>query len=137
MAHEHPQRPPDVRVEAAMRIMTPPERVSIPIPLEDWDSLVNRIETCRVSLQWWSIAYSIALGIGATAGLSIAPIFFSELPDWVLTLYTVICSVGLTSGIILMVAQRALSRGQQSQIDSLLIDMNRTKDSYAPPPIRS
>ena len=130
---EQPEPPREIRVETPLRIITPPEQVGIPIPLGDWDSLVNRVESCRVSVQWWSVAYSVAFGVGVTAGLSIAPVAFSGLPGWVLTLYAVICSVGLVSGSILVFAQKTISKGQESQIDRLLSDMNRTRDLYIPP----
>ena len=132
-----PEPPAEIRGQTPLRIIPPPEQVSIAIPLGEWDSLVNRVEACRVSLQGWSVAYSLAFGVGITAGLSIGPIAFSELPTWVLTLYAVICSVGLSSGAILVFAQRSISKGQQSQIDSLLAEMNRTRDSYVPPSVPS
>ena len=137
MERQQPERPSEIRFEAAIRIMTPPEQISIPIPLQEWNALLSKVESCRVFVQWWSIAYSIAFGVGATAGLSIAPIVYSDLPGWVLTLYAVVCSVGLTSGAILILAQRTIAKGQHSQIDSLLSDIQRTRDIYVPPPTQS
>jgi hypothetical protein len=71
--------------------------------------------------------------VGVSAGLSIAPIAFSQLPWWVLTIYIVFCALGLGSGIILVIAEKALTGGQQSQIDSLISDMKRTRVSFVPP----
>ena len=79
MAEQH-ERPQEIQVGTRLRIITPPDQVSIPIPLEQWDSLLNRVDSCRVSVQWWSVAYSIAFGVGVTAGLSIAPVAISGLP---------------------------------------------------------
>jgi len=124
-----PEPPAEIRGQTPLRIIPPPEQVSIAIPLGEWDSLVNRVESCRVSVQWWSVAYSIAFGVGITAGLSISTIAVSDLPAWVFTLYAVIGAVGLSSGVILVLAQKQISRGQEFQIDQLLSDMNRTSTS--------
>ncbi len=128
-----PEPPAEIRGQTPLRIIPPPEQVSIAIPLGEWDSLVNRVESCRVSVQWWSVAYSIAFGAGITAGLSIAPIAVSDLPALVFTLYAVIGAVGLSSGVILVLAQKQISKGQESQIDQLLSEMNRTRNRYIPP----
>ena len=128
-----PEPPAEIRGQTPLRIIPPPEQVSIAIPLGDWDSLVNRVESCRVSVQWWSVAYSIAFGVGITSGLSIATIAVSDLPAWVFTLYAVIGAVGLSSGLILVLAQKQISRGQEFQIDQLLADINRTRNRYIPP----
>ena len=129
-----PEHPVEIRVETQHRIMIRPEQVSMPIPLEEWDGLVSRVNSCRITLQPWSVAYSVAFGVGVTAGLSIAPIVFSQLPQWVLTTYIVFCALGLVSGIILVVAERALGHSQQSQIDHLISDMDRTRSSFTEPP---
>ena len=97
-------------VENRIWILSPLEQVAIPIPLEEWDRLISRINACKVSLQPWSTACSISLGIGVTSGLSIAPIAVSNLPWWVLTIYIVLCVLGLGAGVILFIAGKALAR---------------------------
>ena len=97
--------------------------------------MVQRVNSCKLSVQPWAVAYSIAFGVGVTAGLSLAPIAFSQLPWWVLTIYVVSCALGLVSGVVLVIAERALARGQRSQIDQLVSDMNQMKHSFIPPPL--
>ena len=130
---ERPAQPSDIRVETVIRIRTRPEQPGMVISVTEWDQLVGRVESCKVSLQPWSVAYSVAFGVGVTAGLSIAPIAFSRLPWWILTIYVVFGALGLFSGIIFFVAEKALARRQQSQIDQLISDMNHTKASFTPP----
>ncbi len=127
------QEPIGTRLERYLRIMSPLEQVAIPIPLEEWDRLINRINSCKVSLQPWSTACSIALGIGVTSGLSIAPIAVSNLPWWVLTIYIVLCALGLGTGVILFIAGKTLARTQQSQIDLVTSEMERTRESFGLP----
>ena len=120
-------------VENRIWILSPLEQVAIPIPLEEWDRLISRINACKVSLQPWSTACSISLGIGVTSGLSIAPIAVSNLPWWVLTIYIVLCVLGLGAGVILFIAGKALARIQQSQIDFVTSDMERIRESFGLP----
>ena len=131
---EQSEQPLEIRVETSQRIIIRPEQVSMPIPLEEWDALVGRLDLCKVSVRLWSVAYSVAFAVGVTAGLSIAPIVFSQLPQWVLTTYIVFCALGLISGIILVIAERALGHSQQSQLDHLISDMHRTRSSFTEPP---
>lgn len=131
---EQPERPPGTRITTSTRILTRPEQVSMPISLEEWDGLVNRVESCQTTIQPWSLGYSVAFGVGVTAGLSIAPIAFSQLPWWVLTIYIVFCALGLSLGIILVIAERALAHRQQSEIGQLVSDMKRIKASFISAP---
>jgi hypothetical protein len=129
-----PEQRSEIRFQTSHLIITRPEQVSIPIPLDEWDELVDSVRSCRVTIYPWAIAYSVAFGVGVTAGLSIAPIAFSRLPWWVLTIYTVFCALGLGMGIICVVAERVLARRQQSQIDRLIFQMERTKAAFTQPP---
>ena len=123
----------EIRATANILIGLPRERRSIPIYLDEWDELVERIESCKVSLQPWSIAYSVAFAVGVTAGLSILPIAFAALPSWVMTVYVVICSLGLGVGAICVVSERTLARTQHAQIDDLVSHMERIKQPFSDP----
>jgi hypothetical protein len=90
----------EVRLPTEIDLLVPGRRTAIAVYLDEWEALVNRIESCKVSLRPWSIAYSVAFAVGVTAGLSIAPLAFAQLPSWVLTTYIVICALGLGSGAI-------------------------------------
>ncbi len=101
------------------KLLLPRERIAIPIYLDEWEELVGRVESCRVSLQPWPMVYSIAFAVGATAGLSILPIAFADLPSWVMTVYIVICSLGIGVGAVCTIAERKFAKLQHAQIDGL------------------
>ncbi len=90
---------------------------------------MGKVASCRVAVHPWSIAYSVAFTLGVTAGLSIAPLAFAELPLWVLTVYIALCAVGLVSGLILVVAERVSAQSQRGQIDNLISDMGNIRAS--------
>ena len=127
------EQPLEIRVETRQRIIIRPEQVSMPIPLEEWNALVGRLDLCKVSVRPWAVAYSVAFGVGATAGLSVASLAFSQSPWWVLTAYIVLSALGIVSGCICVIAERALMENQQSQVDHLTSDMNRIRDSFSEP----
>ena len=133
---ENPPFESETRVTATILIGLPRERIAIPIYLDEWDELVERIESCKVSLQPWSIAYSVAFAVGVTAGLSIAPVAFGGLPAWVMTAYIVICALGLAIDSTCIIAERVLAKGQRSQIDDLVSHMERIKQPFSDPSIQ-
>ena len=128
-----PIGPTEMRSSAPVRILFPGERTAIPIFLDEWEALVRRIESCKVSLQPWSIAYSVAFAVGVTAGLSIAPIGFGDLPSWVTTAYIVICALGLAIGSICVIAERTLAKTQHTQVNDLIDHMERMKQLFSDP----
>ena len=129
------EQPLGIPIPITANMLLPPPQQYMPIPLEEWDRLIGRIESCKMSTHPWSVAYSVAFGVGVTAGLSIAPIAFSRLPWWVLTVYIVLCAVGLVSGIIFVVGERTLARSQRGQIDNRISDMRSIRASFTTPPI--
>lgn len=108
-------------------ILFPAERASIPVPVEDWDSLIERVKACKPSFPFWTATYSVAFGIGATAVLSIIPMYFAQVPLWVLVAYSGVSLCGFVAGIISFIAERAASRRQQSDIDRLVVELERRK----------
>ena len=131
-----PSEPREIVEQFGVRIIFPGERAAIPIFLDDWEALTNRIASCKVSLRPWAIAYSVAFAVGVTAGLSIIPIAYAQLPAWVLTTYIVICALGIASGAICVIAERALAGNQQTQIEDLVADMRRIQGSFTSPPAK-
>ena len=130
---EQSQQPGEMPIPLTAHVLLPREQRLMPIAVRDWDSLTQRIESCKAVLQPWSIASSVSFGVGATAGLSIAPIAYAQLPWWVLTVYICFCGVGLVSGIIFAIAEKSLGRLQQTLIDGLVSDMVRTRTEFAEP----
>ena len=128
-----PIGPTDMRASVPFKILFPHERIAIPIFIDEWEELTGRIESCKVSLHPWSIAYSVAFAVGVTAGLSIAPVAFGSLPTWVMTAYIVICALGLAIGSTCVIAERVLAKGQHSQIDDLVSHMERMKQPFSDP----
>ena len=108
-------------------ILFPAERASIPVPVEDWDSLIERVKAGKPSFPFWTATYSVAFGIGATAVLSIIPMYFAQVPLWVLVAYSGVSLCGFVAGIIAFIAERAASRRQQSDIDRLVVELERRK----------
>ena len=45
----------------------------------------------------------------------------------------VIATVGLTAGLVLVIAERILAKTQRDQIDYVIRDMRRTKESFTQP----
>ncbi len=123
-------QPGEARVTVEYLVAHSRERPAMLMPLDDWEALTNRIASCKVSLRPWAIAYSVAFAVGVTAGLSIIPIAYAQLPAWVLTTYIVICALGLASGAICVISERALAGNQQAQIDDLVADMRRIRGRF-------
>lgn len=122
-----PNDPIEITVNLRERILFRPERTSIPVPVEDWDSLIERVKACKPSFPFWTATYSVAFGIGITAALAIIPMYFAKVPLWVLVAYIGLSLCGLVAGIIAVIAERAASRRQQSDIDRLVVELERRK----------
>ena len=120
----------EYEISQTIRFPRPADQEAILVSTGDWDSIVIRIRSCRTAFNTWAVAYSVTFAIAVTAGLSIIPIASSGLPMWISVIYIVLCSVGLVSGIILVIAERGLARRQQSQIDDLINDMDRIKSHF-------
>jgi VIT1/CCC1 family predicted Fe2+/Mn2+ transporter len=105
------------------RILLPREQVAMPIPVERWDMLASRLESCKADLRLWSLASLVAFFVGVVSALFIIPIAFFQLPKWILTTCIVFCALGLAAWTVLVIAERALARHQSEQIDRLISDM--------------
>ena len=103
----------------------PQEQPGMPVSLDTWKRIMQRVKDCKVSLRLWSVAYSVAFAVGITAGLSIIPLAYAQLPWWILTVYISLCALGIGVGVVLIIAERILARNQQSQVDSLIADMQQ------------
>ena len=114
------------------RVLKPPDPVYLLIPVEEWDRLAERLESCKVSLRLWSVAYSIMFGIAITAGLSIAPIALSDVSGWVLNVYIAVAAASLAAGIVMVIAEKLAAKYQAEQIDDLIADMARKRNSPIP-----
>ena len=125
-----PIEPGEIQLGTTLRLVLPQPRTAMPIYLDDWEDLGERVESCKVSLQPWSIAYSVAFAVGVTAGLSILPLAFANLPSWVMTVYIAICALGLGIGVICVIAERVLAKTQHSQIEDLIGHMERLKQQF-------
>ena len=121
----------EITVNLQERILFHPERTSMLIAIAEWDSLLARVKSCKVSLQLRALAASVAFAVGVTAGLSIIPILFSQLPIWVLIAYSVTCAFGIGIGIGLVIAARSDSHSQQSHIDDLIADMEKRRAPFS------
>lgn len=122
-----PNDPIEITVNLRERIIFRPERTSIPVPVEDWDALIERVKACKPSFPFWTATYSVAFGIGFTAALAIIPMYFAQVPLWVLVAYSGVSLCGFVAGIISFIAERAASRRQQSDIDRLVVELERRK----------
>ena len=118
----------DITIPAFKRIRVRSTEASLVISVADWDSLLERVKACKPSFPFWTATYSVAFGIGITAGLSILPIAFApQMPGWVFTAYVTTSAVGFAAGILSVIAERAAARRQQSDIDRLVVELERRK----------
>lgn len=118
----------EITIPAFKRIWVRSTEASLVISVADWDSLLERVKACKPSFPFWTATYSVAFGIGITAGLSILPIAFApQMPGWVFTAYVTTSAVGFAAGILSVIAERAASRRQQSGIDRLVVELERRK----------
>ena len=122
--------PPDITVETRLRVMVRREQAGMLVPVDEWDTLVDRVDHCKAVGHPLAVAYSVLFGIGATAALSIAPIVVSELSWWVITTYAVIATLGLSAGVVVAITDRILAKNQSDQIDHVNLDMRRTRESF-------
>ena len=122
-----PNDPIEITVNLRERILFRPERTSIPVPVEEWDSLIERVKACKPAFPFWTATYSVAFGIGITAALAIIPMYFAQVPLWVLVAYIGLSLCGFVAGIISFIAERAAARRQQSDIDRLVVELERRK----------
>lgn len=121
------RRPLRVAINREEIILFPAERASIPVPVEDWESLIARVKAGKPSFPFWTATYSVAFSIGVTAALSIIPMYFAQVPLWVLVAYGGLSHCGFVGGIIAFIAERAVSRHQQSDVDRLVAELERRK----------
>ena len=117
----------DITIPAFKRIRVRSTEASLVISVADWDSLLERVKAGKPSFPFWTATYSVAFGIGATAVLSIIPMYFAQVPLWVLVAYSGVSLCGFVAGIISFIAERAASRRQQSDIDRLVVELERRK----------
>ena len=112
------------------RVRVRPPEESLAISVTEWDSLMSRIAACKVSVQFRILAASVAFAVGVTAGLSIIPIAFAQLPIWVLMAYIAAFNLGVGLGIGLVIAARSDARSQRSDIDGVLADMGERRAPF-------
>ena len=120
----------EITIPAFKRIRVRSTEASLVISVADWDSLMSRIAACKVSVQFRMLAASVAFAVGITAGLSIIPIAFAQLPIWVLMAYIAAFNLGMGLGIGLVIAARSDARSQRSDIDGLLADMGERRAPF-------
>ena len=120
----------EITIPAFKRIRVRTTEDSLVIPVTDWDRLISRIAAGKVSIQFRMLAASVAFAIGITAGLSIIPIAFAQLPIWVLMAYIGAFNLGVGLGIGLVVAARSDARRQCSDIDDLIADMQKRRAPF-------
>ena len=120
----------DITIPAFKRIRVRSTEASLVISVADWDSLMSRIAACKVSIQFRMLAASVAFAVGITAGLSIIPIAFAQLPIWVLMAYIAAFNLGVGLGLGLVIAARSDARSQRSDIDGLLADMGERRAPF-------
>ena len=113
-----------------LRLNRPAEQAGIAVSSAQWDGLINRIQKLKPDFRPLTVAYSIFFGIGATAGLSIAPLLMSGIAGWVIGVYAGITISGFAFGAALLVAERLLGQQQSSQIAQLISEMNDLKDEF-------
>ena len=119
----------DITIPAFKRIRVRTTEDSLVISVTDWDSLISRVKAGKPSFPFWTATYSVAFGIGVTAALSIFPMYFTRVPLWVLVAYGGLSLCGFVGGIIAFIAERAVSRHQQSDVDRLVAELERRKAS--------
>lgn len=117
----------EITIPAFKRIRVRSTEASLVISVADWDSLLERVKACKPSFPFWTATYSVAFGIGFTAALAIIPMYFAQVPLWVLVAYSGVSLCGLVAGIISFIAERVSSRRQQSDIDRLVVELERRK----------
>ena len=120
----------EITIPAFKRIRVRSTEASLVISVTEWDSLMSRIAACKVSIQFRMLAASVAFAVGITAGLSIIPIAFAQLPIWVLMAYIAAFNLGAGLGIGLVIAARNDARSQRSDIDGLLADMGERRAPF-------
>ena len=117
----------DITIPAFKRIRVRSTEASLVISVADWDSLLERVKAGKPSFPFWTATYSVAFGIGFTAALAVIPMYFAQVPLWVLVAYSGVSLCGFVAGIISFIAERAASRRQQSDIDRLVVELERRK----------
>ena len=117
----------DITIPAFKRIRVRTTENSLVISVTDWDSLIDRVKAGKPSFPFWTATYSVAFSIGVTAALSIIPMYFAQVPLWVLVAYIGLSLCGFVGGIIAFIAERAVSRHQQSDVDRLVAELERRK----------
>ena len=124
----------EITVNLQERILFRPERTSMLIAITEWDSLLSRVKACKVSFRIRVAAYSFAFALGITAALSVIPMYFAQVPLWVLVAYGGVSLCGLVAGVILVIDGNAIARNQQTNIDDLVADMEKRRAPFSNPP---
>lgn len=115
-------------IRSDLRVMHPPIRVALVVPLAVWNRMIQRINTFKPEFRPWAIAYSVLFGIGVTAGLSIAPLVISDPPSWAVPTYAATCASALIIGGALVFVEKSLTKHEGSQISQLADEMEQIRD---------
>ena len=115
-------------IRSDLRVMHPPIRVALVIPVAVWDRLIQRINTLKPGFRPWAVAYSVLFGIGVTAGLSIVPLTISDAPPWAVPTYAATCASALIIGIAFVFVDKSLTKHQVSHISQLAGEMEQIRD---------
>ena len=115
-------------IRSDLRVIHPPIRMALVVPLAVWDRLIQRVNTLKPGFRPWAVAYSVLFGIGVTAGLSIVPLTISDTPSWAVPTYGAICASALIIGVAFVFVDKSLTKHQVSHISQLAGEMEQIRD---------
>ena len=111
-----------------VRLNYPATQEGLVIPVSVWNGLIGRIKGLKHEFRPWSVAYSVFFGMGATAGLSIAPLMISDAPSWAVPTYGGACVSAIVIGVGFLFVDRSLTRQQSSNIGQLAGELEKIRD---------
>ena len=121
--------PQVVKILSPYEVRKPAPQDALVVTFLMWESLTERIRSCKVSTNFWSVTYSVAFGAGYR-GLIHYP--HRVYPDSRLGADDIHRRhrVGLGIGVVSLIAEKSCTRQQHSDIDLLVAEMERTREPF-------
>lgn len=122
----------DGLIYQSIKVLAPTTRDAIPIAVDDWNGLIDRIKGCKASVRRWPIAYSVAISVAITVGISMFVIDFNQFSNWVFSAYVSVTALSIGVAIVSVIADRLTQRYQRDNVDLLVSDMERIRSQFVP-----
>lgn len=117
----------------SIKVLAPTTKDAIPVAVDDWNSLIERIKGCKALVRRWPIVYSVAFSVAIAVGVSMIAVDFTQHSTWVFAAYVSVTALSIGAGAVSVIADWLTQRHQADNVDLLVSDMERVRSQFMPP----